>query len=151
MDIFLNINYELIFTTSTIASLFFAIPIFVSMVVVRYATLAKLIRDSREDVITNKIHFKSIDDYKFHIFKYEKRLSLLKKALSSSLFSGILIIVSVVGVTFNYFLFGVIFFILGLFLIAVSMLLLIWELSVSFEALNEHLDYMKSLKIKIKR
>ena len=151
MDIFSNINYELIFTTSTIASLFFAIPVFVSMVVVRYATLAKLIRDSREDVITNKIHFKSIDDYKFHIFKYEKRLSLLKKALSSSLFSGILIIVSVVGVTFNYFLFGVIFFILGLFLIAVSMLLLIWELSVSFEALNEHLDYMKSLKIKIKR
>ena len=110
MDIFSNINYELIFTTSTIASLFFAIPIFVSMVVLRYATLAKLIRDSREDVITNKIHFKSIDDYKFHIFKYEKRLSLLKKALSSSLFSGILIIVSVVGVTFNYFLFGVIFF-----------------------------------------
>ena len=114
MDIFSNINYELIFTTSTIASLFFAIPIFVSMVVLRYATLAKLIRDSREDVIANKIHFKSIDDYKFHIFKYEKRLSLLKKALSSSLFSGILIIVSVVGVTFNYFLFGVIFFILGL-------------------------------------
>ncbi len=151
MDIFSNINYELIFTTSTIASLFFAIPIFVSMVVVRYATLAKLIRDSREDVIANKIHFKSIDDYKFHIFKYEKRLSLLKKALSSSLFPGILIIVSVVGVTFNYFLFGVIFFILGLFLIALSMLLLIWELSVSFEALNEHLDYMKSLKIKIKR
>lgn len=151
MDIFSNINYELIFTTSTIASLFFAIPIFVSMVVLRYATLAKLIRDSREDVITNKIHFKSIDDYKFHIFKYEKRLSLLKKALSSSLFSGILIIVSVVGVIFNYFLFGVIFFILGLFLIAVSMLLLIWELSVSFEALNEHLDHMKSLKIKIKR
>ncbi|MDA9162872.1 DUF2721 domain-containing protein [Alphaproteobacteria bacterium] len=151
MDIFSTINYELIFTTSTIASLFFAIPIFVSMVVVRYATLAKLIRDSREDMIANKIHFKSIDDYKFHIFKYEKRLSLLKKALSSSLFSGILIIVSVVGVTFNYFLFGVIFFILGLFLIAVSMLLLIWELSVSFEALNEHLDYMKSLKIKIKR
>lgn len=151
MDIFSNINYELIFTTSTIASLFFAIPIFVSMVVLRYATLAKLIRDSREDVIANKIHFKSIYDYKFHIFKYEKRLSLLKKALSSSLFSGILIIVSVVGVTFNYFLFGVIFFILGLFLIAVSMLLLIWELSVSFEALNEHLDYMKSLKIKIKR
>jgi len=151
MDIFSNINYELIFTTSTIASLFFAIPIFVSMVVVRYATLAKLIRDSREDVIANKIHFKSIDDYKFHIFKYEKRLSLLKKALSSSLFPGILIIVSVVGVTFNYFLFGVIFFILGLFLIALSMLLLIWELSVSFEALNEPLDYMKSLKIKIKR
>jgi hypothetical protein len=75
------------------------------MVVVRYATLAKLIRDSREDVIANKIHFKSIDDYKFHIFKYEKRLSLLKKALSSSLFSGILIIVSVVGVTFNYYFF----------------------------------------------
>ena len=48
----------------------------------------KLIRDSREDVIANEIHFKSIDDYKFHIFKYEKRLSLLKKALSSSLFSG---------------------------------------------------------------
>ena len=150
MDIFSTINYELIFTTSTIASLFFAIPIFVSMVVVRYATLAKLIRDSREDVIANKIHFKSIDDYKFHIFKYEKRLSLLKKALSSSLFSGILIIVSVVGVTFNYFLFGVIFFILGLFLIAVSMFLLIWELTVSFEALNEHLDYMKTIKIKFK-
>jgi len=150
MDIFSTINYELIFTTSTIASLFFAIPIFVSMVVVRYATLAKLIRDSREDVIANKIHFKSIDDYKFHIFKYEKRLSLLKKALSSSLFSGILIIVSVVGVTFNYYLFGVIFFILGLFLIAVSMFLLIWELTVSFEALNEHLDYMKTIKIKFK-
>ena len=150
MDIFSTVNYELIFTTSTIASLFFAIPIFVSMVVVRYATLAKLIRDSREDVIANKIHFKSIDDYKFHIFKYEKRLSLLKKALSSSLFSGILIIVSVVGVTFNYYLFGVIFFILGLFLIAVSMFLLIWELTVSFEALNEHLDYMKTIKIKFK-
>ena len=84
------------------------------------------------------------------IFKYEKRLSLLKKALSSSLFSGILIIVSVVGVTFNYYLFGVIFFILGLFLIAVSMFLLIWELTVSFEALNEHLDYMKTIKIKFK-
>ena len=150
MDFFSTINYELIFTTSTIASLFFAIPIFVSMVVVRYATLAKLIRDSREDVIANKIHFKSIDDYKFHIFKYEKRLSLLKKALSSSLFSGILIIISVAGVTFNYFLFGVIFFILGLFLIAVSMFLLIWELTVSFEALNEHLDYMKTIKIKFK-
>tara|TARA_B100001063_G_C16704812_1_gene524593 strand:+ start:581 stop:1036 length:456 start_codon:yes stop_codon:yes gene_type:complete len=150
MDFFSTINYELIFTTSTIASLFFAIPIFVSMVVVRYATLAKLIRDSREDVITNKIHFKSIGDYKFHIFKYEKRLALLKKALSSSLFSGILIIISVAGVTFNYFLFGVIFFILGLFLIAVSMFLLIWELTVSFEALNEHLDYMKTIKIKFK-
>ena len=44
MDIFSNINYELIFTTSTIATLFFAIPIFVSMVIVRYSTLAKLIR-----------------------------------------------------------------------------------------------------------
>jgi len=151
MDIFSNINYELIFTTSTIASLFFAIPIFVSMVVVRYATLAKLIRDSREDLIANKLHFKSIDDYKFHILKYEKRLSLLKKALSSSLFSGILIIISVVGVAFSNSLFGVIFFILGLFLMAVSMFLLIWELTVSFAALNEHLDYMKTIKIKFKK
>ena len=55
-----NINYELIFTTSTIATLFFAIPIFVSMVIVRYSTLAKLIRDSREEVITYKIDFKPI-------------------------------------------------------------------------------------------
>ena len=145
-----NINYELIFTTSTTATLFFAIPIFVSMVIVRYSTLAKLIRDSREEVITYKIHFKSIDEYKFHILKYEKRLSILKKTLSAALFSGILIIISVVGITFNFFIFGVIFFVTGLVFIALSMFLLIMELSLSFEALNEHLDYMKTIKIKFK-
>ena len=59
--------------------MFFACTIYITLVIARYATLAKLIRDSRSNIIeTNKLKFKSKSEYSFHIMHYEKRLKLLR-------------------------------------------------------------------------
>ena len=53
-------NYTVIANTTTLGTMFFASTIFITLVITRYATLAKLIRDSRTDIekggLSLKIH-----------------------------------------------------------------------------------------------
>ena len=57
MDI---INHQLFSSNMTLyGTMFFACTIYITLVIARYATLAKLIRDSRSNIETNKLKFKS--------------------------------------------------------------------------------------------
>ena len=71
------LNFELL-SGAALATMFFASTIFITLVIARYATLAKLIRDTRADIENKKINFKNAEEYIFHIEHYEKRLKLLK-------------------------------------------------------------------------
>ena len=141
------LNFELL-SGSALASMFFASTIFVTLVIARYATLAKLIRDSRADIENEKINFKSADEYVFHINHYEKRLKLLKIILYLALFGGAALCLTFFLMLIQYNFLAAIAFGLHLFLIVVALVFLVYELAVSFEALKEHLDIMKSWKDK---
>ena len=100
MDI---INHQLFSSNMTLyGTMFFACTIYITLVIARYATLAKLIRDSRSNIETNKLKFKSKSEYSFHIMHYEKRLKLLRYTLYLSLFGGIALCTSLLFLLLNY-------------------------------------------------
>ena len=142
-------NFEIISKTSALANMFFASTIFITLVIGRYATLAKLIRDSRTNIENDKIKFKNSDEFIFHIDHYEKRLNLLKIILYLSLFGGVALCITFLLMLMHYDYLGIIAFAIHLFLIVIALVVLVYELAVSFEALKEHLDMMKSWKDKI--
>ena len=141
------LNFELL-SGAALASMFFASTIFVTLVIARYATLAKLIRDSRADIENEKINFKNAEEYIFHIKRYEKRLKLLKIILYLALFGGAALCLTFFLMLIQYNFLAAIAFGLHLFLVVVALVFLVYELAVSFEALKEHLDIMKSWKNK---
>ena len=143
------LNFEIPTNTSTLANMFFASTIFITLVIVRYATLAKLIRDSRTDIEGKEINFKDAGEYIFHIEHYEKRLKLLKTILYLSLFGGVALCVTFLLMLIHNDFLGIYTFGIYLFLILTALIFLVYELAVSFEALKEHLDMMKSWKDKI--
>ena len=143
------LNFEILANTSTLAQMFFASTIFITLVIARYATLAKLIRDSRADIENEKINFNNAEEYIFHIGHYEKRLKLLKAILYLSLFGGVALCLTFFLILIHYDFLGMYTFGLYLFLIVFALFVLVYELAVSFEALKEHLDMMKSWKDKI--
>ena len=55
------LNFEILANTSTLAQMFFASTIFITLAIARYATLAKLIRDSRADIEKKIINFNKIE------------------------------------------------------------------------------------------
>jgi hypothetical protein len=129
--------------------MFFASTIFITLAIARYATLAKLIRDSRADIENKKINFNNAEEYIFHIEHFEKRLKLLKIILYLSLFGGVALCLTFFLILIHYDFLGMYTFGLYLFLIVFALFILVYELAVSFEALKEHLDMMKSWKDKI--
>ena len=143
------LNFEILAHTSTLAQMFFASTIFITLVIARYATLAKLIRDSRADIEKEKINFNNAEEYIFHIEHYEKRLKLLKTILYLSLFGGVALCLTFFLILIHYDFLGIYTFGLYLFLILVALIFLVYELAVSFEALKEHIVVMKSWKDKI--
>ena len=146
MDI---INHQLFSSNMTLyGTMFFACTIYITLVIARYATLAKLIRDSRSNIETNKLKFKSKSEYSFHIMHYEKRLKLLRYTLYLSLFGGIALCTSLLFLLLNYSFFSAISFGIHLCLVLMALVTLVYELAVSFEALTEHLEVMRSLKDK---
>ena len=54
---FPNLDFKYIHDTSVLADLFFACTIIITLVVARYSTLAKLIRDTRGDFKTKNKSF----------------------------------------------------------------------------------------------
>ncbi len=144
----LNYNFEIIAQTTTLSAMFFASTIFITLVIARYATLAKLIRDSRTDIQSKVLKFKNIQEYSFHLFHFEKRLKLLRWTLYLSLFSGITLCMTLLLILVQLNTFALIFFALHLVLLMAALVTLVYELAVSFEALTEHLDVMKSWKNK---
>ena len=128
--------------------MFFASTILISLVITRYATLAKLIRDSRTDIEKGILKFKNPKEFLFHISHYKKRLRLLKKTLYLSLWGGVELCVSFLFVLIHYDFIGLIFFGLHVLFILLSSVILVYELTVSFEALSEHLEILKSWKTK---
>ena len=145
-----NLNFQLIASGTVLGTMFFSSTIFITLVIARYSTLAKLIRDSRTQIENKNITFKSNQEYFFHIAHYEKRLRLLKQTLYLSLYGGVALCISFLSVVMNFELLGVYTFALHLILILLASVSLVYELAVSFEALNEHLDIMKSWKDKFK-
>ena len=145
-----NLNFQLIASGTVLGTMFFSSTIFITLVIARYSTLAKLIRDSRTQIENKNITFKSNQEYFFHIAHYEKRLRLLKQTLYLSLFGGVALCISFLSVVMNFELLGVYTFALHLILILLALITLVYELALSFEALNEHLDIMKSWKDKFK-
>ena len=128
--------------------MFFASTILISLVITRYATLAKLIRDSRTDIEKGILKFKNPKEFLFHISHYKKRLRLLKTTLYLSLWGGVELCVSFLFVLIHYDFIGLIFFGLHVLFILLSLVILVYELTVSFEALSEHLEILKSWKTK---
>ena len=145
MDI---VNHEILLNSNMLGTMFFACTIYITLVIARYATLAKLIRDSRSNVETNKLRFKSKSEYSFHILHYEKRLKLLRYTLYLSLFGGIALCTSLLFLLLNYSFISAISFGIHLCLVLLALVTLVYELAVSFEALTEHLDIMRTLKDK---
>ena len=145
MDI---VNHEILLSSNMLGTMFFACTIYITLVIARYATLAKLIRDSRSNVETNKLRFKSQSEYFFHILHYEKRLKLLRYTLYLSLFGGIALCTSLLFLLLNYSFISAISFGIHLCLVLLALVTLVYELAVSFEALTEHLDIMRTLKDK---
>ena len=145
MDI---VNHEILINSNMLGTMFFACTIYITLVIARYATLAKLIRDSRSNVETNKLRFKSQSEYSFHILHYEKRLKLLRYTLYLSLFGGIALCTSLLFLLLNYSFISAISFGIHLILVLFALVTLVYELAVSFEALTEHLDIMRTLKDK---
>ena len=143
-----NLNFQLIASGTVLGTMFFSSTIFITLVIARYSTLAKLIRDSRTQIENKNITFKSNQEYFFHIAHYEKRLRLLKQTLYLSLYGGVALCISFLSVVVNFELLGVYTFALHLILILLALVTLVYELALSFEALNEHLDIMKSWKDK---
>ena len=72
-------NYAVIGNTTTLGTMFFASTIFITLVITRYATLAKLIRDSRTEIERGGLKFKNPEEFLFHLSHYEKRLRLLRQ------------------------------------------------------------------------
>ena len=145
MDI---VNHEILLSSNMLGTMFFACTIYITLVIARYATLAKLIRDSRSNIETNKLRFKSQSEYSFHILHYEKRLKLLRYTLYLSLFGGIALCTSSLFLLLNYSFISAISFCIHLILVLLALVTLVYELAVSFEALTEHLDIMRTLKDK---
>mgnify|MGYP006224020227 FL=1 len=145
MDI---VNHEILLSSNMLGTMFFACTIYITLVIARYATLAKLIRDSRSNIETNKLRFKSQSEYSFHILHYEKRLKLLRYTLYLSLFGGIALCTSLLFLLLNYSFISAISFGIHLILVLFALVTLVYELAVSFEALTEHLDIMRTLKDK---
>ena len=146
MDI---INHHLFSSNMTLyGTMFFACTIYITLVIARYATLAKLIRDSRSNIETKKLKFKSKSEYSFHIMHYEKRLKLLRYTLYLSLFGGIALCTSLLFLLLNYSFISAISFGIHLCLVLLALVTLVYELAVSFEALTEHLEVMRTFKDK---
>ena len=145
MDI---VNNEILLNGNVMGTMFFACTIYITLVIARYATLAKLIRDSRSNIETNKLKFKNRSEYSFHILHYEKRLKLLRYTLYLSLFGGIALCTSLLFLLLNYSFISAISFGIHLCLVLCALVTLVYELAVSFEALTEHLDIMRTLKDK---
>lgn len=141
------LNFELL-SGAALATMFFASTIFITLVIARYATLAKLIRDTRADIENKKINFKNAEEYIFHIEHYEKRLKLLKIILYLALFGGAALCLSFFLMLIQFNFLAIITFVLNLFLVVIALIFLVYELAVSFEALKEHLNMMKSWKDK---
>lgn len=138
----LDLNFNYLQTTPILGNFFFAIPVFITMVVARYATLAKLIRDTRSEVESGTFKFKDASDYRFHIRHYLMRLGLLRTVLFLSLISGLFLCGAFMLVVATAGSVAVWFFVVSVVLISLGMILLIAELSVSFEALTSHIDFM---------
>jgi hypothetical protein len=142
---FPNLDFKYIHDTSVLADLFFACTIIITLVVARYSTLAKLIRDTRGDFKTkNKSFFENQSELNHHLTQYQQRLFYLKNTLYFSLFGGVSLCASIIFVCFEHKTSSVIFFVLYIFLIFLALLTLVKELSISFKALNEHLNLMKN-------
>ena len=146
----MSYNYEVIANTTTLGTIFFASTIFITLVITRYATLAKLIRDSRTEIEKGGLKFKSPEEFLFHLSHYEKRLRLLKATLYLSLWGGVELCLIFLFVLVKYDFIALIFFALHVIFILLSLIILVYELAVSFEALAEHLDILKSWKDKFK-
>ena len=142
------VNHEILINSNMLGTMFFACTIYITLVIARYATLAKLIRDSRSNIETDKLRFKSQSEYSFHILHYEKRLKLLRYTLYLSLFGGIALCTSLLFLLLNYSFISAISFGIHLILVLFALVTLVYELAVSFEALTEHLDIMRTLKDK---
>jgi len=146
----MSYNYEVIANTTTLGTMFFASTIFITLVITRYATLAKLIRDSRTEIEKGGLKFNNPEEFLFHLSHYEKRLRLLKATLYLSLWGGVELCLSFLFVLVKYDFIALIFFALHVIFILLSLIILVYELAVSFEALAEHLDILKSWKDKFK-
>jgi len=146
----MSYNYEVIANTTTLGTMFFASTIFITLVITRYATLAKLIRDSRTEIEKGGLKFKNPEEFLFHLSHYEKRLRLLKATLYLSLWGGVELCLSFLFVLVKYDFIALIFFALHVIFVLLSLIILVYELAVSFEALAEHLDILKSWKDKFK-
>ena len=79
---------------------------------------------------------------------YEKRLRLLRYTLYLSLFGGIALCLSLLFLLTKLAFISALFFGLYLILVLIALITLVYELAVSFEALTEHLEIMRSWKDK---
>tara|TARA_B100000035_G_C20605446_1_gene381587 strand:- start:1 stop:438 length:438 start_codon:yes stop_codon:yes gene_type:complete len=143
------INFELFSNNINLyGTMFFACTIYITLVIARYATLAKLIRDSRANIENHNLKFNNQDEYSFHISHYEKRLRLLRYTLYLSLFGGIALCTSLLFLLMKFAIISSFIFGLHLILVLFALITLVYELAVSFEALTEHLEIMRSWKDK---
>ena len=122
------LNFELFSNNINLyGTMFFACTIYITLVIARYATLAKLIRDSRANIENHKLKFNNRDEYFFHISHYEKRLRLLRYTLYLSLFGGIALCISLLFLLMKFAFLSSLIFGLHLVLVLVALITLVYE------------------------
>lgn len=135
-----------------IATLFFSVPLFLWLLGDRYATLAALLRKTREDLEKDPQSIKILNNgkhFSFHIRTYQQRLYLLVTTIVLIMINCLLMITSLLLTFISASALPLILFSISLVLLAISFVLYISELLISFRALRTHLHNINKIAAKI--
>ncbi len=136
-----------------IATLFFSVPLFLWLLGDRYATLASLLRKTREDLEKDPQSIKILNNgkhFSFHIRTYQQRLYLLVTTIVLIMINCLLMI-SALLLTFGPSTsLPLTLFSISLILLAISFVLYISELLISFRALRTHIHNIHKIAAKVK-
>ncbi|MDB2371869.1 DUF2721 domain-containing protein [Alphaproteobacteria bacterium] len=133
------------FTTLYPALLFPAIPLMMISFGNRYTSLASLIRNIHDLIVTDKQSKKTAIHYLDQITILTKRLRLVRAIQS---LSGISFLCNLLSISASYleeFQMALNCFGLGVLIFSIAILMFIYEIQLSTSALNKHLEDLKDL------
>ena len=137
-----------------IAGFFFATVFFVSITADRYATLASLLRKTREDLSHGKESTAILSNGKsfiYHVNTYKHRLYLLAIANIFGILSAFLMVTSVLAALENFSNWSYQLFVISMVSLMISIIAYIAETIMSLGALQSHLHAIYELMHKNKK
>ena len=133
------------FTTLYPALLFPAIPLIMISFGNRYTSLASLIRNIHDLIVTDKQSKKTAIHYLDQITILTKRLRLVRAIQSLSGISFLCNLLSIFASYLEEFQMALNCFGLGVLIFSIAILMFIYEIQLSTSALNKHLEDLKDL------